>query len=153
MLAVGLAACSSPQAGDPHRIVEFTFGGQVVNTFHSGLEGNHVMEFAVDPSHSRIYPIGPCEYAGGLSRIDLSSGTTRLLVPPSQNPVNEPPKVCGSRARMLPGRGTLVLAATSGVPHGEKAAAAALFVDAQSGRVEQRVPLPAPAADLLALPR
>jgi hypothetical protein len=68
--------------GEPQRLLKLTMTGKVLRTYRTKLKGNHLMEFAADLTHPRIWPIGPCGYTGGLSVINLTTGHTRVLVQP-----------------------------------------------------------------------
>jgi hypothetical protein len=71
------------------RIDETTRAGQAVRKLDTKLEGNHLMEFAIDVSTDRLYAVGSCGYTGGLSRVSLMSlirlgGSPSLSVQPGR---------------------------------------------------------------------
>lgn len=129
--------------GEPPKIREVTLDGRVIRSYDSRLRGNHLMEFAADLPHDKIYPIGSCDYSGGLSVIDLTTGSTHVLVPASWNKTGDGSKtdVCGSRARYLPGAHAIALAAVDSLR----------YADARTGAVQHSVHLPAEVADLVVM--
>ena len=45
--------------------------GAIRTGFDTGLEGNHLMEFVVDPMAERLYAVGSCGYSGGFSAVSV----------------------------------------------------------------------------------
>jgi len=58
---------------EPH---PFDFAGHELRRFNMDLPGNHLMDLTLDrDGHAFIE--GSCGYAGGLSRIDIETGSAR----------------------------------------------------------------------------
>ena len=67
--------------------------GAVIGAIDTRLTGNHLMEFAVDPSADRLYAVGSCGYAGGFSAVSLphldpATGATRRQVATTSWPMD-----------------------------------------------------------------
>jgi hypothetical protein len=77
--------------------------------FHFGLEGNHLMEFAIDPI-AGLYAVGSCGYNRGLAVADLASRQYQVLVEPGQSSA-----VCGDRIGVLDD-GALIIVARTAAP-------------------------------------
>jgi hypothetical protein len=75
--------------------------------YHLGLEGNHLMEFAIDPT-AGVYAVGSCGYNRGLAVADLASHQFQVLVPPGQSS-----PICGERIGVLDDGALLVVAKTA----------------------------------------
>ncbi|MEN3307430.1 MAG: hypothetical protein V7603_3632 [Micromonosporaceae bacterium] len=74
--------------------------GRVTGQLTTGLAGNHLREIAVDAGRRVAYAIGPCAYAGGLARVALGAGRTRLLAALGST---GPGAICGDRVLVAPG--------------------------------------------------
>lgn len=88
--------------------------GQVLWTFHTRLERNHLMVFAVDPSGKTVYAVGSCHYVPGMTSVNLETGEQRVIAPEA---VTSQP--CGDRVvfdsgRLLVGPDVRVLHAATG---------------------------------------
>jgi hypothetical protein len=70
--------------GDAQRVEELTLDGRIIRQWDSALPGNHLMELGLDIRAGRLYAIGSCGYAGGLSTIDLHTGQVRRLASPAK---------------------------------------------------------------------
>jgi hypothetical protein len=114
-------------------------------TLDTRLGNSHVMNFAIDPVRDELFAAGPCHHLGGLSHVELTSGTARLLVPP-QGPTTP---VCGNRVALLP---RLVAVAPIGTAVAEpRTAGRVLLVDRRNGRVRARIALDAEPVDVLSV--
>jgi hypothetical protein len=129
--------------------------GREVRRLPTGLLNNHLMEIAVDAAHQAVYALGPCGYAGGLARIALPGGPSRLLVRPGRAAValgddlprnglrnladssTGPGTVCGDRVLVAPGGGVLAVVDVRGV----------VTVDAGTGALLARRPMGGPVID------
>lgn len=102
--------------GDAQRVEELTIDGRIIGQWDSGLPGNHLMEVGFDAEAGRLYAIGSCGYAGGLSTIDLHTDQVRRLASPAgpRNPDTSLPLsfICGERIEA--GLGGLVVARLRG---------------------------------------
>jgi DNA-binding beta-propeller fold protein YncE len=109
--------------------------------YQLGLEGNHLMEFAIDPT-AGIYAVGSCRYNRGLAVADLASHQYQVLVPPGQlSPI------CGERIGVLDDGALLVVAKTAAsVP---ALAPGEILVLSGDGRVLRTIPTSAEPVDLL----
>lgn len=143
--------------------------GMVRRAFDTKLNGNHLMEFTVDAASNRLYAVGSCGYAGGLSSVDLGGGgilttptsdgewrwratpepsAVRALVPPEPG-IGDTGEPCGQRIVVAPS-GQLVIAKLPipdprpGIP------GALLFLDPTTGRVTRTVVTPAEPVDVVA---
>lgn len=124
-----------------------TLHGHQLSRTHTGLSGNHLMEFASDLSHHRIYPIGPCYYTGGLAAINLDSGKHRLLAPTKSGGPTD--LVCGDHAVTVPGKHLLAIAHIE-KPNGT-GKNSVQFVSTRTGDIKQTTSVHKKPADLLAL--
>jgi hypothetical protein len=137
-------------AGEPPYILELRANGRVVRTLDSGLAGNHLMEFALDPDRSLLYAVGSCGYTGGLSRLDLESGTIALFGYPAPRDVDidgSRSGICGERVSV--GSALVAVAKTQRPVPTVDRPGQLLFVAAQSGEIASRVPLPSEPVDVL----
>lgn len=57
--------------------------GEVIGRYDTGLEGNHLMEFAVNRARTSIAAVGSCRYTGGLSVLSMRArGTAKQRTGP-----------------------------------------------------------------------
>jgi hypothetical protein len=111
------------------------YRGAVVARWNPRLPGNHLMEFDLDPARATAYPVGSCGYTGGLSRIDLRRGSTRVLAPPAAPGTGGPPagtRVCGEA---VAAGGCLLAVARRAMPEPRLKPGAILLVDPGAGRM------------------
>jgi hypothetical protein len=87
----------------PLRVFDATTGKELAR-HDLQLDGNHVMEFAVDEPAQRVFVVGSCDYVRGLVSVDLRTGTTKVLAPPRRE--SSP---CGERIAVTPDGRRLVL--------------------------------------------
>lgn len=121
-------------AAGPHVLLLNTHGGQI-HAFDTGLDPyNHFMEFAVDTANRAAYAIGPCAYAGGLTRIPLT-----LSSPVDESGTLLNPSVCGERI-VLSDDGRFLAVAS-----GDKLT----LVESRTGAVLRTIVLSAPVVDVL----
>jgi hypothetical protein len=138
-------------------IVEYGPDDQVRRRLDMGLAGNHMVGLAVDPAQQRLYVLGGCGYAHGLSAVSLRD-----------TPTPEPPAVlfrsllfgepgdrtavpCG--ARLAVGPTPLVVIGRLGLEIPEaRAFGALLFVDVREARVVRTVQTPSEPVDVLVSP-
>lgn len=141
--------------------------GVIRRAFDTKLNRNHLMEFTVDAASNRLYAVGSCGDAGGLSAVDLSGGgilTTptsegdwrwratpepsaiRVLVLPEPG-IADTSEPCGQRIVIAPS-GQLVIAHLP-LPDPHLGIPGALqFVDPTTGRVTRSVVTPAEPLDV-----
>lgn len=93
------------------RLLAITLRG-AVRQWNTRLVDSHVTALVVDLSADAVYSVAQCGYAGGLSRVKLSSGTATLLAAPRQS------RVCGAQIALIAGGDTLVTAGSSGAAAG-----------------------------------
>jgi hypothetical protein len=77
--------------GDPRSILVLDHDGKRLRNLDPHLDGNHLMEFALDHRRGLLYSVGSCGYSGGLAEVALATGRTRLL----ERPRNR--GICGDR--------------------------------------------------------
>ena len=77
--------------GNPRSILVLDHDGRRLRNLDPRLDGNHLMEFAVDRKRGVLYSVGSCGYAGGLAEVALTTGRARLL----ERPRNR--RICGER--------------------------------------------------------
>jgi hypothetical protein len=75
--------------------------------YQLGLEGNHLMEFAIAPA-AGLYAVGSCGYNRGLAVADLASHKFQVLDAPGQRSA-----ICGERIGVLDDGALLVVAKTA----------------------------------------
>jgi hypothetical protein len=90
-------------------ILEAGADGEARRELDTGLEGNHLMDFAVEPGGSRLYAVGSCGYTGGFAAVELGNGGAGR--PPTARrgsakaaPRSHPP--CWRRAATFAARGS-----------------------------------------------
>jgi hypothetical protein len=54
-------------------------GGTLVRSLDTGLENNHLMEFAIDRAGDRLFAAGSCGYVPGFAVMGYSTGVRQLL--------------------------------------------------------------------------
>ncbi len=79
--------------------------GQTLARYDVQLPGNHTDDVALEPGGQRAFLIGSFGYSCGLSSVDLRSGRTSVLVPPSTADSR-----CGERVVVGRGARTLIVA-------------------------------------------
>lgn len=130
ILSTGLARCSIPSApesgcfrthgsfalfddqifaatGQPFVTALDSKTGVKRRDYQLGLEGNHLMEFAIDRA-AGLFAVGSCGYNRGLAVADLASRQFQVLVVPGQSSA-----VCGDRISVLENGALLVVAKTA----------------------------------------
>lgn len=135
--------------GDPADIMKLTLHGHRVSHIHTGLSGNHLMEFATDLPHHRIYPIGSCDYAGGLAVINLHSGKHNVLAKTKSAAPRD--LVCGDRAVTVPGQRLLAVAHVIQDDSQDTGNNAVQLVSTRSGHIKQNTEVHSKPADLLGM--
>jgi hypothetical protein len=114
---------------------------QIVDRWPTRLARNHLMRLAYDPATRRAFALGSCLYAGGLARIDVDGGWRwRRGIGR-----NGRPGMCGER--MAAGRG--VVAFTEGPEGAGGHPSEITVVDAETGSLRARLPIPVPSVDLV----
>lgn len=143
MAVVGDAVYSA--TGSATRVDERDPDGRVRRRLNPRSGNNHLMAIAADTRH--LYALGSCGYAGGLTRVALSSGeVTKLAVRPDS-------EICGEQIALSRVGGSLVvLSLPRPVPQmGRAGGSAVLFVDPETGRVTGRGVLDADPLDVVLL--
>lgn len=128
--------------GSPPWILQIDTAGTVRRELHTRLHGNHRLEFALDRSSGRVYAVGSCVYAGGLSVLDLRTEKARLLARE-----DAPYGVCGERLVLGPAH-LLIVAETAEIP-ANGLPGSLLLLDRRSGRVLHHVDTPTEAVNLI----
>lgn len=128
--------------GSPPWILQIDAAGTARRDLHTRLHGNHLLEFVLDRSSRRVYAVGSCVYAGGLSVLDLRTGKARLLARE-----DAPYGVCGERLVLGPAH-LLIVAKTAEVP-ASGLPGSLLLLDRRSGRVLHHVDMSTEAVDLI----
>jgi hypothetical protein len=136
-------------------IEEFDRKGQRIRVIDTGLTGNHLMEFSVDDKQV-LYAAGSCMYSGGLTRVELSPGTTPRILSPSGNWNGRFPQpqweVCGERISVASSGTWLALAALrNGVSPSSARPGTILIVDARTGAILRSLATSSEVVDVLAL--
>lgn len=114
----------------------------------TGLDGNHVVAFAVPPDPDVVYVAGSCLYRGGYSRLS-AGGRLRTIVPIDGPDATALGKPCGER--MSVGGHPLVaaLAQTRRSPYADGARGSLAILNPDTGRVQRTLALRAPPVDVL----
>jgi hypothetical protein len=132
------------------RITEIDRGGEVLRSLQTGLEGNHLMRFAVDADGGYLYAVGSCGYSGGLSRLDLETGRANELAPEGFAPtVNN--LLCGEGVDIGPDSLVVVAKTERPVPSAE-IPGYLLLVNGETGRIIRSVEVPTEPIDTLVVP-
>jgi hypothetical protein len=131
-----LAATGGPE------IQQLSSSGKVQRALNTLLENNHLMEFAIDLSNSKLYAVGSCSYVPGLSAVSLTSGQTQMLDRLGGT-------VCGERVVLGPVPVLIVLQFQLQAPDSQ---GALLVIDGRNGKVLRRVTTPTAPIDLIYVP-
>jgi hypothetical protein len=123
--------------------------GRVDRVFDTELEGNHLMEFTIDHGQGRIYAIGSCGNAGGLSVLELNGGgqdakmnadgwSWQVVGNPAPRPqiLIKNREVCGERIAVE--SGSLIVVAQTHGPGSLDIPGALLFLDGGTGQLISR---------------
>ncbi|MBB4920152.1 hypothetical protein FHS44_007296 [Streptosporangium saharense] len=131
--------------GSATRVDERNPDGRIRRRLNPRSGNNHLMAITADGHH--LYALGSCGYAGGLTRVTLSTGETTEL---SSRPENE---ICGEQLTLnRSGNALAVLSLPRPVPQtGRTSGSAVLFVDPKTGRVTGRGTLDADPLDVVPL--
>jgi hypothetical protein len=145
--------------GDPV-ILDVDSSGAIRKGFDTGLVGNHLMEFVVDPAAQRLYAVGSCGYTGGFSAVSLeeaglplttnNTGQWTWLTKPHAPLILLSAHPCGERLSLGPS-GLVVGSTAQPVPQAGRHGSL-LVVDPKSGNVTQRIEIASEPLDVLALP-
>jgi hypothetical protein len=85
-------------------LAEFDFAGHELRRFNVDLPGNHLMDLTLDRS-GHAFIEGSCGYAGGLSRIDIETGSVHVLRPAHSGSSGQPwandDSICGERVAII----------------------------------------------------
>jgi hypothetical protein len=106
-------------------LVELRLDGHRLQSWAPNLPRNHVMHVTLDSRGRRAVVPGSCGYTGGLSVIDLHSGTATVI--------GYPDAVCGEAAAFVDPE--LVAVARNAVPTPEAAPSEISFVDLAARRI------------------
>ena len=99
------------------RIIEADATGQTLRVIETGIENEHLMEFALDSTGSKLFFAGSCKYSRGLFVVDLATSKTMALA-------KQRSQTCGERI-LVAGESRLVIFDPD-----------ILFVDAVTGHVD-----------------
>lgn len=125
-------------------IIQIDRRGRIARAWKSRIPRNHLMQFALDRKRGLLYAIGSCGYRGGLSRIDLKSGRSRVMGYPSASASSG---ICGERIALGPE--SLVAVASNPLPVPQGSPSNLLLVDASTGRLIRSVPASVETLDVL----
>jgi hypothetical protein len=76
------------------RIIEADAAGKTLREIDTGIENEHVMEFALDSAGSHLFIAGSCNYSRGLFVVDLSTLKTKVLA-------EQRSETCGERVLVV----------------------------------------------------
>jgi hypothetical protein len=129
---------------DDQTILEARNDGRLFRRWPTRLDGNHLMRLGYDPDDGEVFALGSCLYSGGVARVDLARGL-RWQLGASRG---GQPSLCGERIAARGG-----FAALSRGPEFEGPVRSRLtLLDTRDGSVRGRIPLSAPAADVVLVP-
>ena len=115
-----------------------TVDGRVTRRLTTGLAGNHLMEFDVDDERDVVYAIGPCGYTGGLARVAIGTGTSRLIRPsPGADESDVEERVCGDSIAVVDSGHAVAITRRNKIQ----------IVDTDDGRIRHTVELEGVAID------
>ena len=130
-------------------LAEFDFAGHELRRFNVDLPGNHLMDLTLD-GKGHAFIEGSCGYAGGLSRIDIETGSVRVLRPghsgPSRHPWANDDSVCGERAAIISSSALALV--HNAIPVPALIPGWLQFVSVNDGRQLAKVRLPLEALDV-----
>ena len=115
------------------------------------LEGNHLMEFALDSANERAVATGSCGYAGGFATAKLppSPSQPRVAWTPWLRAASPP--ICGERVT-LDATGQIAVIAKRALPvTASRGPGELLVVDIDTQRLLNRIAVPAPPIDVIIL--
>ena len=132
--------------GDPRAILVLDRDGHELRRLDPHLDGNHLMEFALDRGRGLLYSVGSCGYSGGLVELAVATNRVRLLEQPRNR------RICGDRLVVL-GSSLLAIDRTPLPIPGFGSGGAIQFVRRSDGALDYETPTPADAVDLVAVPK
>ncbi len=122
-------------------VAEFSPDGTIDARLETGLEGNHLMSFALDRAADRLYAVGSCGYVPGFAALTFSTGE-RLVLAHARN-------VCGEQLVVADDS---VIVGSAPVPVASPGVKGALLrVDPATGSLLRRRTTPAEPVSLLAI--
>jgi hypothetical protein len=85
-------------------LAEFDFAGHELRRFNVDLPGNHLMDVTLD-GNGHAFIEGSCGYTGGLSRMEVATGSVRVLTPAHSGSSGLPwandDSICGERMAVI----------------------------------------------------
>jgi hypothetical protein len=131
--------------GDPRMILVLARDGHEVRRLDPHLDGNHLMEFALDRTRGLLYAVGSCGYNGGLVELSTAANEARLLERPRDR------RICGDRLVVLSSSLLAIDRTPLPVP-GFGSGGAIQLVRRSDGALVHETPTPVDAVDLVAAP-
>ena len=141
--------------GDGPWVEERYRNGALVRRWDTGLEGNHMLDLAVDQRADRLYVLGSCGYTGGLSKVDLGTGRVKMLAGTRADLGSASSRegaVCGARVAVGPGSLLVVGKTQSPVPQ-PGVPGSLLLIDGDEGRKIRVLDATAEPVDVLVVSR
>jgi hypothetical protein len=128
-----------------------TQDGIPIDSLPIDLEGNHLMEFALDSANSRVVATGSCGYAGGFATAKLPPSLPKPLVATTHWLRSASPPICGERVT-LDATGEIAVIAKRGLPAtASRGPGELLVVDVDTQKLLRRIAVPAPPIDAIIL--
>jgi hypothetical protein len=125
--------------------------GIPIDSLRIDLEGNHLMEFALDSANERVVATGSCGYAGGFATVKLPPSPSKARVAGSLWPRSAPSPICGERVT-LDATGQIAVIAKRALPvTASRGPGELLVVDVDTQKLLRRIPVPAPPIDVIIL--
>jgi hypothetical protein len=117
--------------------------GTLVRSLDTGLENNHLMEFAIDRAGDRLVAAGSCGYVPGFAVVGYSTGVRQLL--------NRSQSICGETLAFAGGDVVIVGKTALPVPDPDREGQL-LRIDAQRGAITGSHRTESEPTDLLVVP-
>jgi hypothetical protein len=114
------------------KIIEADTSGKALQEIETGIENEHLMEFTLDSTGSRLFFAGSCRYSRGLFVVDLRTRKTRALA-------KQRSSICGERVLVADEARLVIIDPDIRV------------VDAETGQEERRIKRDDPPVDGLVL--
>ncbi|MFL5962165.1 MAG: hypothetical protein ACJ757_04655 [Gaiellaceae bacterium] len=141
---LGLAGEDDVVASTGSQTIEvYDTSGTLIRSLDTGLENNHLMEFALDRAGDRLFAVGSCGYVPGFAVVGYSMGVRQLL--------NRSRSICGETLAFA--GGDVVIVGKTVLPVPDPAREGQLLrIDAQRGAITASRRTASEPTDILAAP-
>lgn len=140
-------------------ILQHTQQGKLLGAFDAGLQGNHLMEIALDVHNQQLYAVGSCGYVGGVTRINLEKPGSLESMSDTWKATPYPPRrlapraVCGERLALSRDGSKLVIGVTARPVPSAYSPGALKLIDTTTGELLWTTETEAEPVDVILVPQ